>query len=40
VGVAIEEYTKTSLNDRAVAERKLEESVSGKKNARYAPPAD
>jgi integrase len=32
VGVAIEEYTKTSLKDRAVAARKLEESVLGKKN--------
>jgi integrase len=31
VGVAIEEYTKTSLRDRAIAARKLEESVLGKK---------
>jgi hypothetical protein len=31
VGVAIEEYVKTSLKDRAVAARKLEESVLGKK---------
>jgi site-specific recombinase XerC len=31
VGVAIEEYTKTSLEDRAVAARKLEESVLGKR---------
>jgi integrase len=30
VGVAIEEYTKTSLQDRAVAARKLEEAVLGK----------
>jgi hypothetical protein len=30
VGVAIEEYTKTSLEDRAVAARKLEEAVLGK----------
>lgn len=30
VGVAIEEYTKTSLNDRAMAARKLEEAVLGK----------
>jgi hypothetical protein len=32
VGVAIEEYTKTSLKDRAAAARKLEESVLSKKN--------
>jgi hypothetical protein len=31
VGVAIEEYTKTSVKDRAVAARKLEESVLGKR---------
>ena len=31
VGVAIEEYTKTSMEDRAVAAKKLEESVIGKK---------
>jgi integrase len=31
VGVAIEEYTKTSLKDRAIAAKKLEESVLGKK---------
>jgi integrase len=30
VGVAIEEYTRTSLEDRAVAARKLEEAVLGK----------
>jgi hypothetical protein len=30
VGVAIEEYTKTSLKDRAIAARKLEEAVLGK----------
>ena len=30
VGVAIEEYTKTSLKDRAVAAKKLEEAVLGK----------
>ena len=30
VGVAIEEYTKTSLKDRALAARKLEEAVLGK----------
>ena len=38
VGVAIEEYTKTSLQDRAVAARKLEEAVLGKpKVVRLAP---
>ena len=38
VGVAIEEYTKTSLQDRAVAARKLEEAVLGKpKVVRMAP---
>jgi integrase len=38
VGVAIEEYTKTSLRDRAVAARKLEEAVLGKlKVVRMAP---
>jgi integrase len=31
VGVAIEEYTKTSLKDRAAAAKRLEESVLGKK---------
>jgi hypothetical protein len=31
VGVAIEEYTKTSVKDRAVAARKLEEEVLGKR---------
>jgi integrase len=31
VGVSIEEYTKTSVEDRAVAAKKLEESVLGKK---------
>src|SRR5215813_14390849 len=31
VGVAIEEYTKTSVKDRAAAAKKLEESVLGKK---------
>jgi hypothetical protein len=30
VGVSIEEYTKTSLKDRAVAARKLEDAVLGK----------
>jgi hypothetical protein len=30
VGVAIEEYTKTSVKDRAIAARKLEEEVLGK----------
>ena len=30
VGVSIEEYTKTTLKDRAVAARKLEEAVLGK----------
>ena len=30
VGVAIEEYTKTSLKDRAIAAKKLEEAVLGK----------
>jgi hypothetical protein len=30
VGVAIEEYTKTSLKDRAVAAKKLEDAVLGK----------
>ena len=30
VGVAIEEYTKTSLRDRAAAAKKLEESVLGR----------
>ena len=30
VGVAIEEYTKTSVQDRAAAAKKLEESVLGK----------
>jgi integrase len=30
VGVAIEEYTKTSLKDRAVAAKKLEEAILGK----------
>jgi hypothetical protein len=30
VGVAIEDYTKTSLEDQAVAARKLEEAVLGK----------
>ena len=30
VGVAIEEYTKTSLKDRAVAAKQLEEAVLGK----------
>ena len=38
VGVAIEEYTKTSLKDRAVAAKKLEEAVLGKpKVVRMAP---
>jgi integrase len=38
VGVAIEEYTKTSLKDRAAAAKKLEESVLGKKKVvRMAP---
>jgi hypothetical protein len=38
VGVAIEEYTKTSLQDRAVAARRLEEAVLGKpKVVRIAP---
>jgi hypothetical protein len=31
VGVAIEEYTKTSLKDRAVAAKKLEQEVLGKR---------
>ena len=30
VGVAIEEYTKTSLKDKAVAAKKLEEAIMGK----------
>jgi hypothetical protein len=30
VGVAIEEYTKTSVEDRAAAAKKLEEAVLGK----------
>ena len=30
VGVSIEEYTKTSLKDRAVAARKLEDAILGK----------
>ena len=30
VGVAIQEYTKTSMQDRAAAAKKLEESVLGK----------
>jgi hypothetical protein len=30
VGVAIEEYAKTSVKDRAVAAKKLEEAVLGK----------
>jgi hypothetical protein len=30
VGVAIEEYTKTSLKDKAVAAKKLEDAVKGK----------
>ena len=38
VGVAIEEYTKTSLKDRATAAKKLEESVLGKRKVvRMAP---
>jgi hypothetical protein len=37
-GVAIEKYTKTSLKDRAIAAKKLEESVLGKqKVVRMAP---
>ncbi len=31
VGVAIEEYTKTTVKDRAVAARKLEQEVLGKR---------
>ena len=30
MGVAIEEYTKTSVKDRAVAAKKLEEAILGK----------
>lgn len=30
MGVAIEEYTKTSVKDRAVAAKKLEQEVLGK----------
>ena len=30
IGVAIEEYTKTSVKDKAVAAKKLEEAVLGK----------
>ncbi len=38
VGVAIEEYTKTSVKDRAVAARKLEDSVLGKEKIVRMPP--
>lgn len=38
VGVAIEEYTKTSVKDKAVATKKLEEAVLGKKKIVRMPP--
>jgi integrase len=38
VGVAIEEYTKTSVKDKAVAARKLEEAVLGKEKIVRMPP--
>ena len=38
VGVAIEEYTKTSVKDRAVAARKLEQEVLGKRKIVRMPP--
>ena len=40
VGVAIEEYTKTSLKDRAVAAKKLEEAVLGKPKVVRMSPAE
>ena len=38
VGVAIEEYTKTSVKDKAVAAKKLEEAVLGKEKIVRMPP--
>ena len=38
VGVAIEEYTKTSVKDKAVAAKKLEEAVLGKEKIIRMPP--
>jgi integrase len=38
VGVAIEEYTKTSVKDKAVAAKKLEEAVLGKEKVVRMPP--
>jgi len=38
VGVAIEEYTKTSVKDKAVAAKKLEDAVLGKEKIVRMPP--
>jgi len=38
VGVAIEEYTKTSVKDKAVAAKKLEQPVLGKEKIVRMPP--